>query len=241
MEIVNILHMIHKTCVLDFNWHSTLVCSTNLLRKLHDFHLLSLTKLEQDVCLTVYLQTLYKYVCTIDMWLTNNMNMDLAKEFVIIEHSSSIETHKILQTNITELESTTKNHKLIQIIVTDIFAIIRNAHILNSMDYTMGRMKFNNSLHDEFINRILKKMSIHFGCQHDNGVESLNNEMELKTEIETNDIDVEPNENRPLRDLVDTSDGFLLTIYEYFCNNMQVSPSEKSKATLYERYALILF
>lgn len=85
MEIIKILGKIQKTCILDYNQHSNLVCSTNLLTKLHKCLLLSVDKLELDVCLTLYLGTLYKYISLIDLWLSKNIKTDIADEFVIAE------------------------------------------------------------------------------------------------------------------------------------------------------------
>lgn len=83
--MIKVMTRIHNSVIMDFKKNSNLACTVNLLSKLYQCCLHSTTKLEQDLCLTIYLETLFKYIMTIDAWLTLGVIRDNCEEFVIAE------------------------------------------------------------------------------------------------------------------------------------------------------------
>lgn len=84
-EPVRILNKIHNDVILNTSNNSTLNCATMLLTKLHMGIMHCTTKLEQDIFLTLYLESLFKYMNIINSWLSEDLLSDAKKEFVITE------------------------------------------------------------------------------------------------------------------------------------------------------------
>lgn len=80
-----ILKKIHEEVVMDFSKDPPLMCATVLLCRLHDSLQYSADKLEQDLRLTLFLESLYHYFTLIDSWLMKNDLSDYSREFVIIK------------------------------------------------------------------------------------------------------------------------------------------------------------
>lgn len=84
-ESLRLLKNIHLNAVIDFRTHSSLICATTLLCHLHTGLYCSSSKLEQDIYLTLYLQSLYKYFSIIDSWFNLDILEHYTDEFVIVE------------------------------------------------------------------------------------------------------------------------------------------------------------
>lgn len=80
---VKILKGIHDEVVLDPSANSPLKCATTLIVRLHQSLNFTADKLEQDLKLTLFLETVYHYVGLVDSWLMKNDFSDYAEEFVI--------------------------------------------------------------------------------------------------------------------------------------------------------------
>lgn len=83
--MVKILKDIHNSVSLDFKDNSPLHCATTLLSRLHKGLFYASSKLEQDLFLTLYLHSLYKYFTIINSWLCRDILEDNTGEFVIAE------------------------------------------------------------------------------------------------------------------------------------------------------------
>lgn len=59
--------------------------TTYLLSRLYYGLLNSASKQEQNIYLTLYLESLYKYFTIIETWLTQDLLEDISDEFVIVE------------------------------------------------------------------------------------------------------------------------------------------------------------
>lgn len=82
---IEILNRIHKQVVLDYTEHSPLECATTLLSRLHSGLKSSTTKLEQDLYLSLYLESLYKYLSIAHTWIERGVLEDERGEFIIEE------------------------------------------------------------------------------------------------------------------------------------------------------------
>lgn len=80
-----ILKQIHKKIIIDTNENTPLYSATNLLAKLHENLLHSHSKIYQDLCLTLYLDSVYKYLWIIENWLTQDNFQDRLCEFPIVK------------------------------------------------------------------------------------------------------------------------------------------------------------
>lgn len=83
---VRILDRIHKDAVGSIVCESNLTRATTLLARLHFGLLHCATKLEQDIYITLYIESLYMYLNVADSWLTKSFLLDLNDEFVITEY-----------------------------------------------------------------------------------------------------------------------------------------------------------
>lgn len=81
----DMLKRIHKKIIIDTNENTSLFCATNLLVKLHENLLHSYTKQHQDLCLTLYIDSIYKYLWIIENWLTQDNFQDRFNEFPIVK------------------------------------------------------------------------------------------------------------------------------------------------------------
>lgn len=82
---IELLCNIHTELVKNFKVDQSFQNATNLLSKLYYGLLNSSDKTTQNLYLTLYLQSLYKYLTVIEIWLTQDMLDDPTDEFVIQE------------------------------------------------------------------------------------------------------------------------------------------------------------
>lgn len=83
LKPLRVLKQIHRKVLADVTENSPLFCSTNLLAKLHESLLHSHSKMHQDLCLTLYLDSIYKYLWITENWLTQDNFQDRLAEFPI--------------------------------------------------------------------------------------------------------------------------------------------------------------
>lgn len=85
LKPLRILKQIHKKVIVDRSENTALFCATNLLMKLHENLLHSYSKLQQDLCLTLYLESVYTYCKITENWLTQDNFQDRFDEFPIVK------------------------------------------------------------------------------------------------------------------------------------------------------------
>lgn len=78
-----IVNEIHQNAVLDFRKNEAIICSTTLLSRLHRGLVHCISKDELDIYLTLYLESLYKYLAIINLWVKNDTLIDLYNEFIV--------------------------------------------------------------------------------------------------------------------------------------------------------------
>lgn len=77
------LRKIHEDIVLDLESNSNLVCSATLISRLHGSLANAKSKLDHDLRLTLFLESLQHYLAVIDFWFAKNDFSDYSNEFPI--------------------------------------------------------------------------------------------------------------------------------------------------------------
>lgn len=85
LEPVVLLKKIHTFVIIDFSNRNNIVCASSLLAHLHNSLQYSINKLDQDLRVTLYLESLYHYLNIIDLWFTKNDLTDYSGEFLIVK------------------------------------------------------------------------------------------------------------------------------------------------------------
>lgn len=83
MQPVCQLRKIHREVVIDHKNNTNLVCSSTLLSRLHKSLLNAESKLDHDLKLTLFLESIQYYLSVIDTWFTKNDFTDFSDEFPI--------------------------------------------------------------------------------------------------------------------------------------------------------------
>lgn len=85
LKPLTVLKQIHEMVVISVVENTPLFCATNLLVQLHENLVHSHSKLHQDLCLTVYLASVFKFLWVVESWLTQDNFQDGLQEFPIVK------------------------------------------------------------------------------------------------------------------------------------------------------------
>ncbi|KAK5638877.1 hypothetical protein RI129_013172 [Pyrocoelia pectoralis] len=258
-ETVRVLLRIHRSVVLDSLSNSPILCATTLLTRLYDGLLFASSKLSQDIYLTLYLHSLYKYLTVINNWLESDVLNDHRDEFVISDgnqrdshvhsYSSSVaadqsatnrKVEQGLRFSVKDLNESVKFDPILKLISTHVLEFGKNFHLLRLLQQrhlcTEHVELCKDTFYEVFKQKVLEKVATYF-----------NNELvkeELLVETEPNvDADLPtfifpvgcpdeckyPTEMDKLENLVDTGDGFLIKAFEAYF------VKRKKEAKVYER------
>ncbi|KAI4454640.1 gamma tubulin complex protein [Holotrichia oblita] len=261
-ETTNVLRHIHHNIVLDFKNNEPLVCVTTLLSRLHHGLVHCVSKNELDIYLTLYLESLFKYLTIINSWLGNDTLIDVCGEFIIKKVNTnstdtsdysdstyfSVFTENVIDEDkfnwnmgfiIREISEMYREDSIFKLIITDVLQIGKNIHFLRLLKklYLLEDITNTESLYDELISRVLKKISSYFN--HD--IEEDRTEMvPLENKGESDELQFKfpaicpdhckyPTEMDKLENLVDTSDGFLmLALKNYFVQENEEPPPNRN-------------
>ncbi|KAF5297036.1 hypothetical protein FQA39_LY12250 [Lamprigera yunnana] len=241
-QTMKVLRSIHNSVILDHKTNSATLCSTTLLARLYKGLFHASSKLEQDLYLTLYLHSLYKYFAILNSWLGRDVLEDFTNEFVIAEKAQQGEQDWHMEFFLKDLDEDVREDKIINLICTHVLQVGKNIHLLRLLgkmqlffEYSGDRKE---NFYDVFINKVLEKISLYFGVQLDGSKESeevaeslspvfvfpavCSDECKYHTEMDK------------LENLVDISDGFLVKAFESYFTK-QPEPKQVIKETLYER------
>lgn len=84
-EPIFLLKAIHRDIILNYMESSALFSTLNLLKGLLNSLQFSRNKMEQDIRLTLYLESLQYYFNLVNGWLVKNDLFDYTQEFVILK------------------------------------------------------------------------------------------------------------------------------------------------------------
>ncbi|KAJ8968454.1 hypothetical protein NQ314_002293 [Rhamnusium bicolor] len=260
-EPVLLLRKIHKEVVIDLDTNSQLRCATVLLSGLHNSLQYSASKLEQDLRMTLFLDSLYHYFTLIDSWLMKNDLSDYSGEFLIknnnrnlyastdddeYEYGSMSESQswKLNFDLRGELDEFCQNNGIIKIVRETVLQIGRNIHLLR----LLGKFSLINdckeTIHQEFIRKTLEELCKFYNINADESVlEKIEQDeddiggKDYKYPVVCTDECKKPTDMDKLENLVDTTDGFLMLAFnEYFIEKPQ--KSEPKPITLFEKFSL---
>ncbi|KAJ8956277.1 hypothetical protein NQ318_015013 [Aromia moschata] len=255
-----LLKKIHDEVVIDMSRNSNLKCATQLLSRLHYSLQFSTSKLEQDLKVALFLESLYHYFTRINSWLMKNDLSDYSEEFLIVNKNknayastyiyekegsdSKIEKWKLnfeLRSNVDDF---CLENGIIKIIRTTILQIGRNIHLLRLIGNVSPINECKETIHQEFVRKTLEELRRFFEaepeqerggeCDSDNS-----NEYLFKYPVVCTDQCQRPTDMDKLENLVDTSDGFLMLAFkDYFVRRPEKEEAE-GEPTLFEKLSKI--
>ncbi|CAG9853558.1 unnamed protein product [Phyllotreta striolata] len=256
LEPLVLVKKIHDYATIDINNQSNIVCVCSLLARLHLSLRYSSNKLDQDLKITLYIETLYYYLTVIDMWLMKNDLTDYTQEFLIFNNntnrvrnslsdsiSSAMNDHYNLNFDVVEeIDEKIKEDGILKIITTSVIQIGRNLHFLRLLgDYSVIQEQ-KETIFEEFVRKTLEELCTIFGqdpkdVTFDEQDISEDNATP-KTPIICPDDCNKLNEMDNLENLVDTSDGFLMLAFRDFLKppNKITKPD---KCSLYDKISKI--
>ncbi|KAG5864882.1 hypothetical protein JTB14_036711 [Gonioctena quinquepunctata] len=263
LQPVFLLKKIHNQVVIDMKSHSTMTCATTLLARLHESIKYSESKLDQDLRLTLYLESLYHYSTLIDSWLMKNDLTDYSGEFLINnknksmsyippddeldESNSDSDICKLNFELYEELDETCAEDGVLKIIREVVLQMGRNLHLLR----LLGKFSLMNeskvTIHAEFVAKTLEELCSFFGADPKEFLSKKDSPADHSTDVDdtkykypvvcTEDCK-KPTEMDKLENLVDTSDGFLMYAFEDYLTE-KPKEIEPVKLTLFEKISKI--
>ncbi|XP_044764094.1 LOW QUALITY PROTEIN: gamma-tubulin complex component 5-like [Coccinella septempunctata] len=256
-EPLQVLKELHDKITVCTDTHSALYCATSLLCNLHSSLRQSSSKLENDIKLTLYLESLFKYFTIIDSWLSKNDFFDGDLEFVLVQTSSTqtleYKTCPLLSARITYVISDGINEGfqedgVIKIICTRVLHIANNIRLLFHLRKFDFYYRHKETLYEELVKRFLTELCRFFKYRETDVLENLTKDEEaqepniltVKHPIISVDNCRKATEMDKLENLVDTNNGFLMKAFENFCFvNKQNVESGGTTMTLLERICKI--
>ncbi|KAJ3650794.1 hypothetical protein Zmor_016873 [Zophobas morio] len=223
---VLVLKNIHQEVVLDdFQGRSRLECALTLLTRLRTSLQFSVKKLEQDIKLTLYLESLFYYFTMINAWLVKNDLFDHTEEFIILNKNTKISSicdncqmNFALQDRVSDFSK----DGIVRIISDQVLQIGRNIHLLRLLGKFDVFSKGEETIHQEFVRRVLQELSAYYDYAT-SGTENPTVDKPSST--------FDSNEMGDWTNFVDLSDGFLAIAFDGFYSIEE----KKVEATLFEK------
>ncbi|KAK9884204.1 hypothetical protein WA026_005156 [Henosepilachna vigintioctopunctata] len=251
------LREVHQEVTVSIQDNSALYCSTSLLCNLRSSLKHSITKLEHDLKLTLYLECLYKYFFLIDSWLTRNDFVDINEEFVLVKVTSTqsleYKTSPFLSTKTSydvcaDIKTEFRMHGIIEIICTKVLQIAKNIRLLFLLRKFDFYTKFEGTLHQELLRRFLIELCKYFKYEGEDVLENLMDFQEIehqkalviKYPIINSEKCKQIVEMDKLENLVDTNDSFLMEAFaEFISKEESLKESKPHDMTLFDRISKI--
>ncbi|XP_057669823.1 gamma-tubulin complex component 5 [Diorhabda carinulata] len=235
-EPIKLLKTIHDYVVIDFEKNQNIISATSLLTRLHDSLQFSTNKLDQDLRVTLYIESLYYYLNVVHSWFVKNDFNDYSNEFLI---TKSTDTGCDL--NFVISDEICISDGLLKIMSTLVLKIGKNVHLLRLLkDFSLVNDR-EETIYEEFVRRVLEELCRLFNSDEkifiDENFETTE-EISYKFPVISSDDCSKPTEMDKLDNLVDTTDGFLMLAFEdYFkYDKEEVEPKKRS---LFEKISSI--
>ncbi|KAK4877879.1 hypothetical protein RN001_010385 [Aquatica leii] len=238
LKPLQLLDDIHRNVILDFKSNSSVLCATTLLSALYKRLFATKSKFEQDLYLTLYLQSLYKYFMVINSWLDSGDLDDCAGEFVIAEELEDGQIQFVVK----DLNEAAKEDPILSLICTQVLQIGKNIRLLRRL----GKVKlffeyagdYTENFYDAFIRKVLEQIAIFFDVPIEQNPKPPEDVVNDSPEFVFPGLGPDDckyyTEMDKLENLVDTSDGFLMKAFEsYFVKKPEKNDVEIE--TLYSR------
>ncbi|XP_066257824.1 gamma-tubulin complex component 5 [Euwallacea similis] len=252
-----VLKRIHDEVIVDPTQKSACFCAATFIKRLHESLNFSANKQEQDLKLTLFLESLYIYLNITESWLMKNDLTDFSGEFVIKKQEGDYGQFIVND----EVDEQCRENSVLKIFLQRVLEIGRNVNFLRCLGKHNDTVKLKNSIFQEFIEKVLQKIeefNISAAAPYQTSTEP--NISTDSTEIKTSTMDLikdlnwcetsdEPDYIYPvigediprtnpdlqkLDNMIDISDGFLMAAFESFFIK---KPQEEAKSisTLHER------
>ncbi|KAL1502501.1 hypothetical protein ABEB36_007635 [Hypothenemus hampei] len=234
---VQILKQIHDEIIVNPANASPVTCASTLIGKLHESLNFTCNKLEQDIKLTLFMQTCYHYINLVDFWLMKDDLPDYIGEFVIERKTRSDRLQA--QFVVRSLDETSQSNSFLDIFRKKLSKIGFNIHFLRLLGKydLIGNCQI--PIYDEFIRDSFQK------------IHEINNtkpEEQLYEEIDQNKeslaikdslifpvISIANIEIQKLENLVDVEDGFLMAAFADFFVKKPKESHRKKTFSFFER------
>ncbi|XP_031330439.1 gamma-tubulin complex component 5-like isoform X2 [Photinus pyralis] len=235
-ETVKLLLGIHRNITLT-NGSPTLHATTLLSRLYRGLRFAS-SKLEQDIYLTLYLHSLYKYLTIINNWLESDILNDRRNEFLIFDENpkdarsvdyfqGSSTPGQGLRFSVREVVET--DDPIVKLICTHILELGKNFHLLRLMQQRHPSAQptelHKDSFYEMFKRKVLEKVAVYFDREFATVTPDTAEEADQPSFIFPVGCPDEckyPTEMDKLENLVDTGDGFLIKAFAaYFVKRPQ--------------------
>ncbi|CAH1155298.1 unnamed protein product [Phaedon cochleariae] len=259
--ILNPLYLLRKIqnqVVIDFRTHSNLTSTVTLLVRLHSSLQFAESKLDQDLRVSLYIESLYHYLTLIDSWLIKNDLMDYTSEFVIDNKNKTIMPSEdetdcsicdgdICQLNFElreEIDNTFKEDGVIAIIRETVLQIGRNLHLLRLLGKLSLLQDQKETIYEEFVRKTLTELRLFFGVDvNDLIIDGNESDIDMenvkyKCPVVCTEECKTTTEMDKLENLVDTTDGFLMLAFEDYFIEKPIK-QEKTKLSLFEKISKI--
>ncbi|VEN43416.1 unnamed protein product [Callosobruchus maculatus] len=244
-EPVVLLHKIHLQVIINMDTHSNLDCAITLISRLHNSLQCSVNNLDQNLRLTLLLDSLYHYFTVVNSWLMKNEFVDYSGEFPIACSSdidgdnaetqdsemnqaarssisdSSTYSHK-LGFGLNEEETSCEESGIIKIIRDHVLQIGRNLHLLRILGKYSLLKPYSETIHQEFVRKSLEEIGNFFNIDTTDILSERKAEEFPETEPKYKNPVIPDGSNsnytdmEKLENLVDMSDGFLMVAFEEF-------------------------
>ncbi|KAL3270449.1 hypothetical protein HHI36_021000 [Cryptolaemus montrouzieri] len=250
---LKILREIHQKVIVSAQENLPLYCATSLLCNLHSNLKHSITKLEHDLKMTLYLESLFKYFFLMDSWLTRNDFVDINWEFVLVQYSSTqtveYKTSPFLSARISyqvneDIKEEYQNDGIIQIICKQVLQIAKNIRLLFLLRKFDFYCKSKETLYQELVRRFLEELCGFFNYKDEDVFQNLSQveEMEppkvlaFKYPVISSEMCKKPTEMDKLDNLVDINNSFLMEAFADFFYEPKSNIGEYNKnMTLFDR------
>ncbi|XP_050311332.1 gamma-tubulin complex component 5-like [Anthonomus grandis grandis] len=244
MRPLLILREFQESLVLNLSQYSPLRCATVLLTKLHESLGVAINKEEQDLKLTLFLESLFYYLSLVDSWLMKGDFKDYTGEFVIEQVVSNDGAHTEFKVR-ENIETKCKSNPFLTIFMEKVLKMGRNINFLRLLKKYDIIWDCRASIYEEFIDNMLEKIAKY------NNTNITNHHLDniiSKEEMSSTDIIMKTNfvfpalgpavrnaEFQKVENLVDIDDGFLVTAFADFLTHKPALNKDNSKDTLYKR------
>ncbi|KAH1019005.1 gamma-tubulin complex component 5 [Dendroctonus ponderosae] len=240
MQPLKILKDIHDQVTIDYIKNSPLNCATILIARLHESLSFTTNKLEQDLKLTLFIDTVFYYISLVDSWLMGDDLADYAKEFVVekIVNSDPRQAQFVAKNNVSDH---CRTNTFLKIFMDQILTVGRNISFLRLLGQYDVIGDSQEPIYNEFLREIFKELQT-FPNEKDESTEMKHKELThgvsrehyifpvVETGICRSSLDMQKQEN-----LVDVEDGFLMAVFaDFFGTKPEIEPT-KSEPTLYEK------
>ncbi|XP_076256515.1 gamma-tubulin complex component 5-like [Rhynchophorus ferrugineus] len=238
LEPVRILKQIHEQVILNPEHHQPLECATTLIVKLHETLHFTTNKLEQDIKIAMFLESVQCYLNIVDTWFTKDELADYTNEF-LIEKKLNGDWHSefVVRENVNEKYLQNSFLKIFKLKVLKIGKNINFLRLLGKYDIIAD---IQGTIYEEYIKRVLKKLEEFYKtsvviCKE--VVESIEDETDTQPFIypvigDSKNKTVQDMER--LENIVDVDDGFLMTAFSDFFINKPKS-EDKAEESLYNK------